>query len=229
MQAPQSFSVKALLPTPTAASRMLVIGLGVAISAMAMQASEVNAQEALRNQAASGSASFSDRDGPTSNQHTQAKRTSEAAVANLPAALRPVATRYPVKLYTSPDCHGCQLGRTLLERRGIPFQEFRIASPEEQRAANNQGITTLPHLMIGAQALKGFDSQDWTNYLSAAGYPASSVLPASYQAPAVQSVIPAPTHNAPNAVDSPAAQSTPSSNSSAASQDSSATSSGFRF
>lgn len=138
-----------------------------------------------------------------------------AAAAKLPAVLQQSVSRYPVTLYASPDCNGCKLGRALLERRGIPFQEYRIASPEEQRAASNLGISTLPHLMIGTQALKGYDSQDWANYLSAAGYPENSVLPANYQAPAVKSVLPdAPatpsSTNAPSEASSAADTSAPS-------------------
>lgn len=185
----------------------------VAALALSSLVSVASAQAVVRSQSTSGHASFSDPASPSGNQGAAQPR---AAAARLPAALQQSVSRYPVTMYASPDCNGCKLGRALLERRGIPFQEYRIASPEEQRAASNLGISTLPHLMIGTQALKGYDSQDWANYLSAAGYPETSVLPANYQAPAVKSVLPdAPatpsSTNAPRQASSAADNSAPSS------------------
>lgn len=195
----------------------------VAALVLSSLASVASAQAVVRSQSAAGHASFSDPASPSGSQAAAPR----AAATKLPAVLQQSVSRYPVVLYASPDCNGCKLGRALLERRGIPFQEYRIASPEEQRAASNLGISTLPHLMIGTQALKGYDSQDWTNYLSAAGYPENSVLPANYQAPAVKSVLPdapaAPSStNAPSEASSGADYSVPSNPSDAPPE-------GFRF
>lgn len=196
----------------------------VAALALSSLVSVASAQAVVRSQSTLGHASFSDPASPSGNQDAAQPR---AAAARLPAALQHSVSRYPVTLYASPDCNGCKLGRELLEHRGIPFQEYRITSPEEQRAASNLGISTLPHLMIGTQALKGYDSQDWANYLSAAGYPKTSVLPANYQAPAVKSVLP-------DAPANPANANTPSESPSALdnsvpSRPGDAPSDGFRF
>jgi glutaredoxin len=105
-------------------------------------------------------------------------------VAGLPYALRTVAQRYPVTLYTVPDCQACDEGRHLLRQRGIPFQE-RTASTDADRQAWDRTVKSgsAPALSIGSQWLTGVQADAWHSYLDAAGYPRQSQLPASYQAP----------------------------------------------
>lgn len=106
-------------------------------------------------------------------------------LSELPAALRPAATRYPVTLYAGKDCKPCDSGRQLLTQRGIPFIEKRVESPADGEAlARLSGDRSLPLLTIGSQQLKGLTSSEWNSYLDAAGYPKTSALPASYRAPA---------------------------------------------
>lgn len=182
------------------AAKMLAIGVAMPLlSIMALSVSaQTSGQQVYRGQSATGSASFSDRASPSNSslslpagQASASAATPVTPAPKLPAALQQSVARYPVKFYSSPDCNACKIGRDWLTQRGIPFQEYRIASPEEQRTASNMGITTLPHLLIGTHALKGYDSLDWSHYLTAAGYPAHSLLPANYQAPPVLSVLPA--------------------------------------
>jgi hypothetical protein len=45
------------------------------------------------------------------------------------------------------------------------------------------GDTSVPFATIGSQQLKGFSDVEWTQFLNAAGYPQTSVLPASYRPP----------------------------------------------
>ncbi len=53
----------------------------------------------------------------------------------LPYALRLVATRFPVTLFTASNCgEGCALGRSLLAKRGVPYTE-RVAESDEEREA----------------------------------------------------------------------------------------------
>lgn len=102
--------------------------------------------------------------------------------APLPAALGAVVTRYPVMLYTAKDCPPCEVGRTLLKARGIPFSERTVFTPEDGQALSRlSGGLTVPLLTIGSQQLKGFSETSWTEYLSAAGYPAQSALPPGYR------------------------------------------------
>lgn len=112
-----------------------------------------------------------------------------AAAANaevaLPFDLRQVATRYPVTLYAGDNCQPCDSARQLLQQRGVPYVERRIAGDEDQQALERLvGGRTIPALTVGAQPLRGFAPADWTAFLDAAGYPKESRLPRGWQPPA---------------------------------------------
>ena len=114
----------------------------------------------------------------------------DAPLANLPLELRQVSTRYPVTLYTGADCAPCETGRRLLSARGVPFAERRVSSEEDAEALNRlTGGRSIPTLMIGTQALRGFADSDWHSYLDAAGYPRESRLPRGYQQPAATPLV----------------------------------------
>ena len=104
--------------------------------------------------------------------------------AVFPLELRQPAQRYPVTLYTSPDCAPCDSGRRLLQQRGIPYSERLVTSDADAAALERTvGARTVPALTIGAQALRGLSEMEWTAYLDAAGYPRESRLPSGWQPP----------------------------------------------
>jgi glutaredoxin len=114
----------------------------------------------------------------------------DAPAANLPLELRQVTARYPVTLYTGTDCAPCDSGRRLLTGRGIPFTERRVGNEDDAEALNRlTGGRSVPTLMIGTQALRGFADADWHSYLDAAGYPRESRLPRNYQQPAATPLV----------------------------------------
>jgi glutaredoxin len=144
------------------------------------------------------------------------------STGNLPYELRQVVSRFPVTLYTSTDCSPCDNGRALLKQRGVPFVERTVSSTEDAEALKRlEGLSNVPVLRIGGQQLKGFSADDWNGYLTTAGYPAQSSLPAGYSNPA-------PTPLAPRraADTSPAA---PREQNQTPAVPSGTTSSGFRF
>jgi hypothetical protein len=115
---------------------------------------------------------------------------SAAGAAALPYALRQAAQRYPVTLYSGEQCGPCGAGRALLVSRGIPFEERSVKSSEDVAALQRlSGQTALPLLAIGAQQLNGFSQDEWLRYLDAAGYPASSQLPAGYRPAPAQPLV----------------------------------------
>jgi glutaredoxin len=104
------------------------------------------------------------------------------STASLPYELRQVVARYPVTLYSGPDCVPCANGRSMLNSRGIPFAERTVSTAEDIAALKRlSGENGLPYLSIGGQRLKGFSDQEWGQYLDAAGYPTKSMLPAGYR------------------------------------------------
>ena len=138
------------------------------------------------------------------------RETGRATDTALPFALRQVATRFPVTLYTASTCgDACALGRNLLAKRGVPFTE-RIAESDEEREAWPRlvGGSEAPVLKVGEQTLRGFTPVTWDETLDTAGYPRQSLLPASYQAPAPVPLVerkPPPQKAAPQAPTAPAA------------------------
>jgi hypothetical protein len=71
----------------------------------------------------------------------------------------------------------------MLSGRGIPFAERTVTTNEDIASLQRiSGESSLPFLTIGGQRIKGYSDLEWTQYLDAAGYPKTSVLPSSYRA-----------------------------------------------
>jgi glutaredoxin len=120
-----------------------------------------------------------------------------------------------VTLYAAPECAPCAEGRALLQQRGIPYAERRIETAEDVAAYERlSGGRTLPMLAIGEQLLRGF-SNDWANFLEAAGYPRESRLPRGWPPATVSAMAP----RAPTAAPQPAAPAQPAPAAPAASDD----------
>lgn len=152
------------------------------------------AQQVYRSVGADGKVTFSDQPPPADSNAKVSSSTANpadgAASVALPFELRQVASKYPVTLYTGENCAPCGAGRSLLTSRGIPFTEKTVTTNEDTQALQRlSGDKALPFMTIGSQQLKGFSDAEWTQFLNAAGYPAASVLPTSYRAPAATPLV----------------------------------------
>ena len=167
------------------------LALAVAVGTLA----PAQAQQVFRIVGPDGKVTFSDRppaaSGASAGAGTaNAASPSGAASAGLPFELRQVAGKYPVTLYTSDNCAPCSSARSLLTTRGVPFAEKTVSTADDTQALQRiSGETSLPFVTIGSQQLKGFSDAEWTQYLTAAGYPPASVLPASYRFPAATPLV----------------------------------------
>jgi glutaredoxin len=135
---------------------------------------------------ANGKTHFSDQPPPATAKAAPIKSSvgASAGVA-LPYALAQAARNFPVTLYTTTACAGCDQGRALLKARGIPFAEKTISSPEdEQKLKDAVGNNSLPALLVGRAKSSGFQAAAWTSMLNVALYPETKMLPANYQYPA---------------------------------------------
>lgn len=189
--------------------RLSVLGL-------LLLAGAAGAQNLYRSVDANGRVTYSDRP-PAGSGASQAgvgatPAGGGASSGALPYTLRQAMQRYPVTLYTQNDCEPCTTARTLLQTRGIPFEERTVGTPQDVAALERlSGQSTLPMLTVGSQQLKGFSDTEWARYLDAAGYPSSAQLPAGYRNPPAQPMVAvspaAPTAAAP--APSPRAVSTP--------------------
>lgn len=135
-----------------------------------------------------GSVIYTDRPPITSNARITAigrlgARTAPTPDIGLPAELRSTVQRYPVTLYTGSNCPPCDVGRRLLQERGVPYSERSISTEDDAQALQRLvGARTVPSLSIGAQPLRGLSATDWSAYLDVAGYPKESKLPRGWPA-----------------------------------------------
>ncbi len=184
------------------AGRRLVFGAAVA-ALLALAANVSQAQAVYRIVGPDGKVTFSDKPpaaaAKVTGLETAASPTTAASPA-LPYELRQVVAKYPVTLYTSKECAPCDSGRSLLRSRGVPFSEKTISTADDSEALQRiSGSTSLPFLTLGGQHIKGFSDAEWAQYLSAAGYPEKSQLPASYRNPAPAPLVAVQTPLAPAA------------------------------
>ena len=146
---------------------------------------------------ADGSVTYTDRAPVDANAKVQAMRRDGSLAATAPVAgtpaipalvalpfeLRAVVARFPVVLYTTnQDCAPCLQARKLLTERGVPYSERSVSNDDDIGALQRlTGGRSVPALTLGAQALRGFQEQDWQATLDLAGYPKESRLPRGWQ------------------------------------------------
>lgn len=163
--------------------------LALAVIAGSFLPSLAQAQQVYRIVGPDGKVTFSDQPPPAAASGKVSTANPGGAGASaptgLPFELRQVAGKYPVTLYSGDNCGPCGSARSLLINRGVPFVERTVTTSDDIKALQRiSGDASLPFATIGSQQLKGFSDVEWTQFLNAAGYPASSVLPASYRPPA---------------------------------------------
>ena len=129
-----------------------------------------------------------------------------ASGAALPYELAQVAKAQPVTLFTADKCAPCDAARSFLAARGVPYAEKTVASNDDIAALRAAGgDAQLPLLTIGRSKEKGFEEGAWNTALTAAGYPKSSQLPASWRNPAPQAAAPRSAPKAADAAEKPPA------------------------
>jgi glutaredoxin len=166
-----------------------VVASFVAFLAAALPAAPAAAQYKVVNP--DGGVTYTDRPpvAAANVRITQMGRAGAAPVSTveptLPPELQQAVRRYPVALYTTGECATCDRAREFLQRRGIPYRERLAQSADDVQALERLvGSRSVPALTVGPQSLVGYDANQWTEYLDAAGYPRESKLPRGWQAPA---------------------------------------------
>jgi glutaredoxin len=189
--------------------------VALAFAAVATLAGGAQAQAVYRIVGPDGKVTFSDQPPPPSaavksvnNAAGRAGGTSSSPA--LPYELQQVVGRYPVTLYTGPNCEPCITARNMLTNRGVPFTERTVNTNEDIDALQRiSGDTNLPFGTIGGQQLKGFSDVEWTQFLDAAGYPKTSQLPANFRVAAATPLVAAKAAPAPAAPQANAAPAAP--------------------
>lgn len=144
---------------------------------------------------ANGKTHFTDKPPPASAKISQIKAGSGAAGGGvqLPYALATAVRNFPVTLYTTSPCAGCDQGRVLLKARGVPFTEKTVSTGEdEQKLKEITGSINLPVLVVGNAKTNGYQAGAWNSALNVALYPETNILPPTYRYPEAVSVAPKP-------------------------------------
>jgi hypothetical protein len=92
---------------------------------------------------------------------------------DLPYETRIAQQNFPVTLYVGTGCgEPCDHGRSLLNKRGIPFKEKVLKTKQDIEAfrqlSGMEGF--IPVLQVGKNFLKGFSESQWNSELDIAGY-----------------------------------------------------------
>ena len=96
-----------------------------------------------------------------------------ASEDSLPFEMRRASSKFPITLYVADGCgSGCNLGREYLKKRGIPYAEKKLVTPEEIEVfKKNSGSNQVPVMHIGNDWLTGYLETSWSQALDTAGYP----------------------------------------------------------
>jgi len=168
--------------------------VGLALVSLAVAASgSAFAQSAFKWVDAQGRTHYGDRPPPTGAVELSVARANAAESSSaLPGELGRVARSYPVVLYVTDDCNPCALGRRMLVDRGVPYVEKKVSALEDVEAFKRLGFAEVgfPAISVGRERSTGFDNQAWSRLLDAAGYPAESMLPPGWRAPAPTALAP---------------------------------------
>lgn len=136
-----------------------------------------HAQNAYRWVDRDGKVHYGDRPPPAkAGKAQELKLTAPEAERQFPYATRQAMANFPVTLYVSADCGAaCKEAGDYLRKRGIPFSERKVATPEDSAALAKLigGEAVVPVLQVGPKNRKGFEQGSWDGLLDAAGYPKS--------------------------------------------------------
>jgi glutaredoxin 3 len=63
-----------------------------------------------------------------------------------------------IKLYTADPCGFCRVAKTLLQKRGIPYEEINLTKDAAGRAelAELTGMMTFPQVIIDGKPIGGY-------------------------------------------------------------------------
>lgn len=108
----------------------------------------------------------------------------------LPYATHLAMQNFPVILYVTEGCgETCDQARSLLSKRGIPFNEKVLRTNQDAEAFKQfSGNGVVPVLVVGKNLLKGLLESQWNDELDIAGYPKT----ASYRQRTALPVTPIP-------------------------------------
>lgn len=81
--------------------------------------------------------------------------------------------RAPVVVYMIPKCLSCDMARTYLQRRKVPFTEKNVEGNRVliEELKKKAGSLSVPTILVGEKVMQGFLESLLAGELDAAGYP----------------------------------------------------------
>lgn len=122
------------------------------------------------------------QDQPPPGDPGQVETLTEQTVATTPESTPPDVD---VVLYSIKVCDVCDLVRTLLQERGVPFDEKNADGDPEVQAELKEvsGVLSVPILVIGEMVLKGYNRDLILNELEEAGFSIAVKTPEEREQP----------------------------------------------
>lgn len=156
----------------------ILLARSALLAALCLAALAAQAQATYRWVGKDGKVHYSDQPPPPAEvKEVQQKKLGPAnVVGSGPNYEAQVAARkFPLTLYTSANCiQNCKIARDFLKRRGAAFTEKEIRTQEDAddfRKATGSEELSVPVLLAGGKAEKGYEENAWNALLDAAGYP----------------------------------------------------------
>ena len=156
----------------------ILLARSALLAALCLATLAAQAQATYRWVGKDGKVHYSDQPPPPSeNRDVQQKqlRGNIVETGGPTYSARQAARKFPLTLYTSDNCQeNCRIARDFLKRRGTPFSEKVIRTPEDAaafRQATGQEELIVPVLQAGGKSEKGYEEHAWDRFLDAAGYP----------------------------------------------------------
>lgn len=146
----------------------------VGLIALLLLAGNVQAAEYYRSIDSKGKVHYGDKPLGDAADIEKLKVQPEPDPGNLlPFETRRAMEKFPVTLYVAESCgEACELARGYLNKRGIPFVEKSLATPEDINTFKKaSGGDQIPALNVGKNWLKGYLESQWSQELDTAGYP----------------------------------------------------------
>jgi glutaredoxin len=117
---------------------------------------------------------------PSASTNVEKISTQSGTVSDAPLAfgLQQAMKVNPVKLYTFSGCSAaCSDAKALLEKRGVPYTEISVDSPDKREELKRvSGGANVPVLVVGKAVKQGYEESMYNAALDAGGYPKSSQL-----------------------------------------------------
>lgn len=119
-----------------------------------------------------GNVTYHDRPPPTDARY-RVERKDFKVGGKAAAQSGQVAQKFPVVLYTTPQCTSCAMARAYLDKRKVPFTDKNVEGNQEllKELKEKTGSLTVPTIMVGSKIMKGYLESLLEGELDAAGYP----------------------------------------------------------